>query len=102
MVVTHNPNGEYGHRHHRWISNMVTSASNKVNLYYFDRYHLEADENKLLSPEEFELLKLKEEYLEVYESQKAIINNHRNSLMYENFISYYDWNTNTDLNGMIQ
>lgn len=92
IIVTHNPDGEYGHRHHRWVSSMVTDSAPKLNLYYFDRYHLNRDEDVSLSPEEMMLLKKKEEYLKVYKSQEAIINNHRNSIIYEKFISYYDWN----------
>ena len=91
MIVTHNPDGEYGHRHHRWVSRMVTNSSSKVNLYYFDKYHLNRDEDVFLSIEDLDLLKKKEEYLNVYESQSAIVNNHRNSIVYENFISYFDW-----------
>ena len=101
QIVTHNPDGEYGHRHHRWISNMVTSASSKVNLYYFDRYR-EKTEDVLMTSEQLELLKLKEEYLKVYESQSAIVDNHRHTIMHENFISYYDWDNETKLNGEIK
>lgn len=95
VIVTHNPDGEYGHRHHRWISSMVTSSAPKLNLYYFDKYHLNRDEKINLSPDEMKLLEKKEKYLSVYESQGDIINNHRNSIIYENFISYYDWNNNS-------
>ncbi len=91
-IVTHNPDGEYGHRHHRWVSNMVTSSAPKLNLYYFDRYHLKHDKEVFLSPEEMRLFIKKKEYLKVYESQSAIINNHRNSIIYEKFISYREWN----------
>lgn len=91
-IVTHNPDGEYGHRHHRWVSNMVTRSAPKLNLYYFDKYHLDRDKKVLLSPDEMDLFLKKENYLKVYESQSAIVDNHRNSMIYENFISYYDWN----------
>lgn len=36
-VVTHNPNGEYGHPAHKFISNLITSLIiNKNKLFYFD------------------------------------------------------------------
>lgn len=35
-IVTHNPNGEYGHYHHKIVSKIVSElVSDKNNLYYF-------------------------------------------------------------------
>lgn len=88
-IVTHNPDGEYGHIHHRMVSDIVTSIADKQSLYYFDVYNYKA------SNECNDLCQSKLELLSVYKSQTAIINNHVNTIKYENFISYYDWKDRT-------
>ena len=35
-IVTHNPNGEYGHYHHKIVSKIVTNSVDKDLLYYFN------------------------------------------------------------------
>ena len=44
MVATHNPNGEYGHIHHKMTSKLMTESYYKNcwgnNLYYFERYSI--------------------------------------------------------------
>ena len=42
IIVTHNPDGEYGHIHHKMTSNIVTSLTGD-NLYYFGRYYKKDD-----------------------------------------------------------
>ena len=37
-IITHNPDGEYGHSHHKLTSNIVTELTNN-NLYYFGKYY---------------------------------------------------------------
>ena len=43
MIVTHNPDGEYGHIHHKMTSEIVTKAYDKLEpeakLYYFGDYY---------------------------------------------------------------
>ena len=38
-IVTHNPDGEYGHIHHIMVSEILTSISDHNNLYYFNKYY---------------------------------------------------------------
>lgn len=43
IIATHNPQGEYGHIHHRMVSNVVTDIYDELNLntklYYFGKYY---------------------------------------------------------------
>lgn len=39
IIVTHNPDGEYGHFHHKKVSSMVTALASKNKLYYFGKYY---------------------------------------------------------------
>ncbi len=95
MIVTHNPDGEYGHIHHQMISTMVTKNAKKDNLYYFNKYYTKEElENinnckKELNEKE---LKMKNHLLSYYSSQEAIINNHYQNVPLENFIPYKYWN----------
>ena len=92
IIVTHNPDGEYGHFHHKKVSSMVTALASKNKLYYFGKYY-----SKEYIPD---LVKLKEEVYQekmndliaVYQSQPLAIQKHYHMLPYENFIQYYNWN----------
>lgn len=88
-IVTHNPNGEYGHIHHKMVSDIVTSVSEKNKLFYFDLYYpTNYSGSNMMS--EMDLMD-KENILSIYKSQDWIINNHRHTIGYENFISYEKW-----------
>ena len=93
MVVTHNPDGEYGHIHHMLVSKMVSNNVDKDKLYYFNKYYNNEELKKLkntdgLSDKDFyDKLSL----LTNYSSQKDIINNHLKNIRFERFISYKDW-----------
>ena len=93
-IVTHNPNGEYNHEHHKMISTMVTLNSNKKRLYYFNKYYTDDEINYLnycmkeLSERE---LYNKSILLNDYISQQSIIDNHYINIKYENFILYENW-----------
>ena len=94
-IVTHNPVGEYGHNQHIMVSNYVTDlVKDKSKLYYFNHYYTQEELQKLnysiKSISKKELAK-KEEVLTIYKSQEAIINNHRPTIGYEDFISYNEW-----------
>ena len=79
-VVTHNPDGEYGHQHHKMTSRIVTECclSRKMTdrLEYFGKYYsaakLPAAQDGLarLTDEE---LKFKEYLLSFYKSQKSTV-----------------------------
>ena len=94
-IVTHNPVGEYGHNQHIMVSNYVTElVKDKSKLYYFNHYYTQEELNNLNSlPKTITSAELakKEEVLTIYKSQEAIINNHRPTIGYEDFISYNEW-----------
>ena len=91
-IVTHNPDGEYGHIHHQLLSNIMTDISSKDILYYFNKYYSEEElnNNSYDSLNDEDLLK-KEEILKIYKSQKDIVNNHRSNIKYEELIKYSNW-----------
>lgn len=91
-IVTHNPNGEYGHEQHIMTSNIVTKFTNKNNLYYFSGY-TQDEEDKVLSKN---ILYKKEKLLKIYKTQMAIINNHYDTIRYKELISYNSWNKNKE------
>lgn len=91
-VVTHNPNGEYGHPHHKKTSEIVTSLVSKEKLYYFGKYY---DKSKIknirfvhLSDEQFSK---KNEMFDIYSSQEYIRKKIGHMYKYENFIKSNDW-----------
>lgn len=91
-VVTHNPDGEYGHFHHKKVSSIVTSLTSKNKLCYFGKYY-----SKDYIPDMEKLdKKIYEEKINdlvaVYQSQPLAIQKHYYMLQYENFVQYYDWN----------
>ena len=86
-IVTHNPDGEYGHIHHELVSKIMTEISDKDKLYYFNKYL----SNEELSDNNKKMSDNKKILLNEYKSQKDIINNHYLNSANEKFISYYDW-----------
>lgn len=93
MIVTHNPNGEYGHIQHRKLSSIVTKlVQDKEKLYYFGKYYSKEEVNtKNLVPlnDEVYETKLNEILLKIYTSQKFVSHNHM--FKYENFVKYSEW-----------
>lgn len=87
VVVTHNPDGEYGHIHHKMTSKIVTNLYDKDNLYYFGKYYKKNDikdikvKNKLNNKE----LKNKKKMLDVYKSQGFIDDKFGHMYPYENW-----------------
>lgn len=87
VVVTHNPDGEYGHIHHKMTSKIVTNLYDKDNLYYFGKYYKKNDiknisgKNKLNNKE----LKNKRKMLDVYKSQGFIDDKFGHMYPYENW-----------------
>ena len=92
-IVTHNPDGEYGHIHHRYTSALVTSHADRDKLMYFGKYYYgdipNSDQLYYLTDEEFNF-KTKT-VLPLYSSQKAAVNSLYNMIHYENWISYQEW-----------
>jgi len=95
-VVTHNPDGEYGHIQHRMTSKIVTSLANKDNLMYFGHYY----ESKKV-PKDLETISdnnydIKLNILvPLYASQK-IVGPYGQMLDHEVWILYKNWSDNND------
>lgn len=91
-VVTHNPQGEYGHIHHKMTNAIVTELmENKEKtgkLYYFGRYHSKKKINEFYSemtPIEDIYFKQKRQILGMYTSQYFI------QTMFDHMYGYEDW-----------
>ncbi len=99
-IVTHNPEGEYGHQHHKMVDEIVTSVcqENKQTgaLYYFEHYFKKLDlylhPYPILSAQE---LFLKQEILKNYPSQKHVVDGLGHILPYEELIFWKDFKTAT-------
>lgn len=93
LIVTHNPNGEYGHKHHKKLNKIVTkNVNDKSKLFYFGKYYeKDTDQNveKIMSEETY---RKKFSLLKLYKSQN-LKEGSRHSYMFnhENWISYSDW-----------
>jgi len=96
-IVTHNPDGEYGHYHHKKTSSIVSglvenNSDGKENFFYFGNFYKKNETNpeKKLAPEDYAL---KDSVVETYvpSSPYAIANN-RHMVQYENWIPANQWN----------
>jgi len=92
-IVTHNQRGEYGHPHHKFISNLVTGICRtqgvQDRLCYFGDYYT----RKRLAVVQGELpmldvptYKKKLEPLELYKSQRIMMNILRHMALYESIV----------------
>lgn len=95
IIATHNPDGEYGHIHHKMTSSLTTSVciENGLtdDLYYFGKYYKKID-----LPDDFDALdpdivKIKKQRLEVYESQNNTVEKFSHMLSQENWTSFNDY-----------
>lgn len=98
MVVTHNPDGEYGHIHHKMISKMVTKIASKSNmkLYYFNHYYTKRQLKNLPLESQLSKQASRQKLLnlnEYYTSQKKVIQHLKHILPYEQFISQKEWSS---------
>ncbi len=95
QIITHNPEGEYGHQHHKMTSKIVTDVvSNKDILYYFGKYY----SKKTISDHYDELVSMNKETLDkkkkiigMYRTQSFIQTSFDQMFPYENLIEYKDW-----------
>ena len=95
MIVTHNPEGEYNHIHHKMVSTMVSKNADKDRLYYFNRYYTSDELTNMdycIRTLDDKDIYRKNIMLPDYESQQQIIDNHYLNIKYEQFISYKNWN----------
>jgi hypothetical protein len=92
-IVTHNPNGEYGHAQHKITSNIVTSITTN-NLYYFGNYYNKktiGNHTKHLVPISQNTLNKKQELIGIYNSEQYFQTSFNHMFPYENWISYEEW-----------
>ena len=95
MIVTHNPDGEYGHIHHKMTSEITTKVYNRLKpaakLYYFGKYYkasqIDSVKDSLTAISE-EDMEFKDKLLEHYESQSETIEKFRHMLPYEEWTEY--------------
>ena len=95
-IVTHNPEGEYGHIHHKITNNIVTKVYNKEpigKLKYFGKYfskkRINQNKNAREIPEDIYDMKI--EMIDSYKSQAFIKNRFNQMYKYENLINAEDW-----------
>ena len=103
QVVTHNPDGEYGHIHHKLTSGLVTEKyselfPNSDTLYYFGKYYPSQDAIDDVYPSMKQVsntaLALKEKVLsEDYSSQQDIIAFYPHMLPYEDWVKADEWDS---------
>lgn len=96
LVVTHNPDGEYGHIHHKMANDSVTRLTvDKSKLYYFGKYYSKSELASIPDGELIEIsayhLNRKQEIIDLYESQSFIKTKFNHMNMYEAFIKYSEW-----------
>lgn len=95
-IVTHNPEGEYGHIHHKMTNKIVTKVYNKNNngnLKYFGKYYSKKRIDKNSGAREIpeEVYDKKMEMVDVYKSQSFIKNRFNQMYKYENLVNAEDW-----------
>ncbi|MFV0395685.1 MAG: PIG-L family deacetylase [Coprobacillaceae bacterium] len=93
-IVTHNPNGEYGHNQHILTNTLVTDKVLSLNqenmLYYFAPYFKKNEAtpaNKTMNKREEND---KKQLAGIYQSQQKTINKLSHIFGYENLIAYTD------------
>ncbi len=95
IIVTHNPDGEYGHIHHKMTNKIVTDiAPNKNNLYYFGHYYTKnsiINHYEELISMDGNTLKEKIRIIGLYKSQDFIQTSFDHMFPYEKWISYEEW-----------
>lgn len=94
LIVTHNPEGEYGHIQHVMTDEIITDVSDKTKLMYFGKYYKKTDIDNYkdgLDPIDESIYNKKYEILELYKSQDFIFDMFGHMFYYENWVSYEDW-----------
>ena len=92
VVVTHNPDGEYGHVHHKMTSEIVTSLTNHDKLYYFGKYYTKKNiQNVSMKRLDKNIVLNKKALINIYKTQSFIKKGFGHMNEYENWVSYKDW-----------
>lgn len=78
QVVTHSPRGETGHRHHKFVNQLVTSSAKEHNLYknlvYFGKFYEKNEVPNDLKPNlKEDIINKKYELLDIYAAEKKSI-----------------------------
>lgn len=97
-IVTHNPQGEYGHIHHKLTSKFTTELYNKDinqdNLYYFAKYY---DKGHLYKVRKYlpklteEQVEKKMDLLDIYASQSGAFVKYGQMIKYEKLVKAKDF-----------
>lgn len=95
LIVVHNPEGEYGHIHHKMTSNIVTDiVENKDILYYFGKYYskktIRDHYDELVSMSK-KTLNTKKKIIGMYHTQDFIQTSFDQMFPYENWVPYKEW-----------
>ena len=97
QIVTHNPDGEYGHIHHKKVSKYVTmilKKEDKINqLVYFGKYTSKKNKAKLKYEKKLSKKDYNEklEVIQLYSSQSKVMDHLHHMLPYENWKPYSNW-----------
>ena len=95
LIVTHNPEGEYGHFHHIKTNEIVTFLADNEKLMYFGKYFSKRSYQKVdgVIPKISDKLykKKTEKLLKVYKTQGFIMNTFDQMFPHEDFIKATDW-----------
>lgn len=101
-IVTHNPDGEYGHIHHKMTSELVTNVVDKKkldNLYYFGHYHSKRTIGEYydkMVPVNDRYLSTKKKIIGLYKSQKFIQTMFDHMYSYEEWVKESEWSSELD------
>lgn len=94
-IITHNPEGEYGHIHHRSTSMMVTNicTRNKIEnrLYYFEKYMKSNKVVTLPATLAAEQIQHKHYLMQLYPSQINAYYKFQHMMSFEELIPYDEW-----------
>lgn len=96
-IVTHNPDGEYGHQHHKFLNVMVASECQSKGLlnelYYFGKYYNKDEVELLEKTTSGDTLRIKKRLIRRYEINLEYLNR-KFEHMYEHdsIVKCTDWN----------
>jgi hypothetical protein len=92
-IVTHNPDGEYGHIQHQMTSRIVSDIANPNILYYFGTYYRKKNipSDLTMIGDDNYMIKM-EMLISIYKSQKSTMHKLGHMFKYENWVKYNDWN----------
>lgn len=100
IIVTHNPEGEYGHLHHILTSRILADSNRSNNtfdkLYYFGEYFEEEEMPEDYAPNmSASSMEIQEKMLACYHSQLVYV--HRHMKGFEAFIKASEWNNRAQI-----